>query len=148
MFLIVHLLKRLAVARTAAIVDGEDRVAVVDQVLDQRAVADARLAARSAVHPDQRGTRLALFGLMRCIQDSGDFRSVKGLEADHFSIDEIIRVNLPIEGVGQLFGRIGSKIQVKQISRHSAAGRVHRKATFVRRKRHRGNTRLRNLRQR
>ena len=46
--------ERLAVSRAAAIVDAEDDVAVVDEVLDHRAVTGRGLSARAAMHPHDR----------------------------------------------------------------------------------------------
>ncbi len=76
MYPIVHVVERLAVAGAAAVVDRVDGVAVVDQVLDQVVVADARLAARSAVHPDQRRHLVARVRGVRLVEDAGDLDAV------------------------------------------------------------------------
>jgi hypothetical protein len=54
---IVHVEELLAVARGPAVVDREDRIAVVDQVLELRGVAAPRLAARTAVVPSSYSVR-------------------------------------------------------------------------------------------
>ena len=57
MFAVIQVIKRLAITGTAAIVDGVDGIAVVDQILNQRPIADLVLASRPVMNPTRAGTR-------------------------------------------------------------------------------------------
>ena len=91
----------LAVARAAAVVDAQDGVAVVDQVLDERAVALARLAPRTAVDPDQGGHLVLGRRLVRLVEDRRDGQAVGCLEADDLRFDQVFGVDLLAERIGQ-----------------------------------------------
>ena len=79
----------------------EHGVAVVDQVLDERAIALARLAPRAAVDPDQGGHLVLRRRLVRLVEDRRDRQAVGRLEADDLRIDQVVRVDLLAERVGQ-----------------------------------------------
>ena len=69
MLLIIGGEECLAVAGTAAVVDPQHDVAVVDEVLNLRAVTLARLATRTAMDPDERRRLWPGGGLVRFVEN-------------------------------------------------------------------------------
>src|SRR5439155_7432 len=102
--LVVGDVEGLAVARAAAVVDAEDRVAVIHQVLDEGAVSLARLAARPAVDPDERGDLALRRRLAGFEEDGRDGGAVEGFEANDLGVDEVSGVDVLREGVGETAG--------------------------------------------
>ena len=92
--LVVGHVEALSVAGAAAIVDPEDRVAVIDEVLDRGAVSLAGLAARPSVHPDERRDLVPCGRQLRLVVNGGDHHSIRRLEADDFRVDEVRRIDL------------------------------------------------------
>ena len=98
---VISRIEGLAVAGTAAVVDVEDRVAVVDQVLVQRRVPDPRLAAGSAMDAHQHRYQHVCRGAVRPVQNTRDFHAVVRGKADHFAVDQVIDVDFRVQRGGQ-----------------------------------------------
>src|SRR6185312_15206232 len=74
---VILLLEGLPVAARAAVVHREHDVAVIDQILDERVVAYARLAAGAAMNPEQRGrSGRAQAGLLGTIEVGRNLHAV------------------------------------------------------------------------
>jgi hypothetical protein len=118
---VVHLEEGLAVAGAAAVVDGVDDVAVVDQILQQAAVAEPRLASRPAMHPDE-CRRFGVGGrLVRPINKSGDLDAVVRLESRHLDLDQVDRIDLRGEALGQATAVTRAEVQNEQVVRRATA---------------------------
>ena len=74
---------------------------MVDQVLDECAIALARLPAWPAVDPDQGGHLVLGRRLVRLVEDRRDRQTVGRLEADDLGVDEVVGIDLLAERVGQ-----------------------------------------------
>ena len=97
-------IEALAIAGAAAIVDGIDGIAVVDQILHQRRVVQARLATGATMHPDHRRHLGGRTGAVRQVQDSGDFQPVVAGEAHDFAFDQILNIDGRVQCRHQLTG--------------------------------------------
>jgi hypothetical protein len=95
--LVVGSKERLSVAGAAAIIDAKHHIATSREVLRQRVVAAAGLAAGSAVHEDHRRCLPNRAGLMRFPEDIGNGYPVPGLEPNDLGVDEVRRIDLRVQ---------------------------------------------------
>ncbi len=106
---VVHVEEGLSVTRRAAVVRGIDRVAMIDEVLDRRRIADTALSAGTAMDPDQRRHRVVGAGLMRPVEDARDFQPVETLEAHDLGVHHLVLGDCGVERIGQLGVVLGCK---------------------------------------
>mmetsp|Transcript_61330 Transcript_61330/g.144966 ORF Transcript_61330/g.144966 Transcript_61330/m.144966 type:complete len:401 (+) Transcript_61330:1400-2602(+) len=110
----------LAIARAAAVVDAQHRVAVVDEILHQGRVAAHRLAARAAMDPDDGRHLVAGRGFLGQHEDRGDDQAVEAAEADDGCIDQLLRVDL----LGQALRQLPRRRRRADIGHEQVVGRT------------------------
>ncbi len=135
MALFVGLEEGLAVSRAAAVVDGQDNVAVVYKILQQIGIATSALAAGTAMDPDESGRFSFGGGLLGFVENGGDLHTVEGFVADDLAINQVCRIDGGVLRVGQLLNRLTLQVKQKQVGRRVVAVEVEAHEIFVARER-------------
>ena len=148
MFAVVGGEERLPVTRGAAVVDVQHDVAVIGEVLRGVLVADARLTARAAVDHDDGGDFRVGLGLMRFVEHAGDDHAVERLEADDLRVDEVFRIDLLAQRIGQPRGLAALEIVDVEVRRRAVRIDIHGHQVLARREQHEVDVGVRQFRQR